>query len=258
MKASVKLAVLAVTASLLSQAVSADLLLYDGFDYASGPLAGMAGGQGSWKGAWNGELKVAADSLTLPNMPFATVGGHIVSAAGGGNSNRNFAAIDVSKPGTYYMSYLVQRNGFDPGKDSGQWADCNLRSGDFTRVLRGTVTSSQTLGISMQNGTTKLGGDANTTDTFFFVIKIVLNDGSPDQMFASVYRNGADIPRGEPAAWDFKIMDADVVAELSKVTFWAGGADGFSAGFDEFRLATTYAEAVPIPAEASAADPTGN
>ncbi|MCC6683192.1 MAG: PEP-CTERM sorting domain-containing protein [Phycisphaeraceae bacterium] len=230
---------------------SADLLLYEPFDYASGPITGLSGGSGDWTDGWSGSsYAVTASSLTLPNMPFAVSGGHI---AGTSTTNRNFTTIDTSVAQTLYMSYLVKRTGFNPTGTSGQWADAHLRGGStgFVQVMRGTTTSSQTHGIIAQGGTTDVGGDANSENPYFFVIKIVLNNGSPDEMYANVYSDGADIPAGEPVSWQYAITNANVTDNVGKVTFWSGTLSGFAAYFDEYRLATTYGEAVPVPEPAA-------
>lgn len=236
---------------LFAASASADLLLYEPFDYASGPITGLSGGSGTWTDSWSGSAySVTAGSLTLPNMPFAVTGGHI---AGNSTTNRNFTTIDTSVAQTLYMSYLVKRTGFNPSGTSGQWADAHLRGGStgFVQVMRGTTTSSQAHGILAQGGTSDVGGDANSENPYFFVIKIVLNNGSPDEMYANVYTDGADIPATEPTTWQYAITDADITDNVGKVTFWAGTNSGYTAYFDEYRLATTYGEAVPVPEPAA-------
>ncbi len=231
---------------LMISPASADLLLYEGFDYTEGSLGGLTGGTGDWTDGWSGtNYNVAAGSLSLPNMPFAVTGGH---ASGSNNTNRNFTGVSSTVDGTYYLSYLVQRTGFDPNSTSGQWADAHLRTSSFYRSITGTATSSHKLGVQADNQSlTSIGGDGMTEDPFFFVLKIVVNASGVDQVYGNVYSDGALIPASEPIGWSYEVLDANITADMSKVTLWAGTASGYSAQYDEIRLATTYEEAVPVP-----------
>ena len=69
----------------------ADLIVYDGFDYADGNLNGENGGEGEWTGNWNSgafqamsvasgvSLSYQSGATTLP-----TTGGHLLDTDGGG------------------------------------------------------------------------------------------------------------------------------------------------------------------------------
>ncbi len=245
-----KIAVLVTAVIAWANPASAALLAYDGFDYAVGGLGGNAGGSGSWTNAWSGTaFSVEASSLTLPNMPFAVVGGH---ASGAGTTNRDFAGISATVDGTYYLSYLVQRIGFNPDGTSGQWADLHLRTSGWYRSVTGTAASGGLQGIQADSQSlSSVGGDGKTEDPYFYVLKIVVDSAGVDQVYGSVYSDGALIPASEPAAWDYEILNANITADMSKLTFWTGTLAGFTGHYDEIRLATTYVEAVPVPEPAS-------
>ncbi len=250
-------------AVVLTTSASAELVIYDGFDYAPGLITGLAGGQGTWTDSWSGtNYLVNAGSLTIPNLPFATIGGHI---SGTSTTNRNFTTIDTSVAATYYFSYLVSRTNIDPEATSGQWADGHLRGGStgFIQILRGSNTSSGSYGLLAEGGTTDLADPdvADNENVSFWVIKVNIGAGSNDDaVYANIYTDGNDIPSAEPTAWQLAVTNADLVDDIGKVTFWAGlgAVPGFSAQFDEVRLATTYAEAVPVPASFHPGDANGD
>ncbi|MCC6683191.1 MAG: PEP-CTERM sorting domain-containing protein [Phycisphaeraceae bacterium] len=250
-------------ATVLSTSVSAELVIYDGFDYAPGVIVGYAGGEGTWTDAWSGtNYSVVAGSLTIPNLPFATVGGHI---SGTSTTNRNFTTIDTSVAATYYCSWLVSRTNVDPEATSSQWADMNLRGGStgFVQILRGSNTSSGTYGLLAEGGTTDLADPdvADNENVSFWVLKVNIGAGdNDDTLYANIYTDGAAIPSAEPVNWDLAVTNANLVDDIMKVTFWSGlgAVPGFSAQFDEIRMATTYDEAVPVPASFHPGDANGD
>ena len=249
MNSRLKAAVLGTVLMALTQTASADLLVYDGFDYAAGPLQPNAGGEGNWEGGWFSSTYTAeSGSLTLPNMPFAVVGGH---TSGAGTANRDITEISTASPGTYYLSYLSQRTGFNLAVTSGQWADFYLRDG-FTQVVNGGITSSTNFHLRYVGGDsgTSAGQGANSTSPFFLVYKIVLGDTlGTNSLSMSWYSDGNAIPATEPVAWDLEVTGQSVLAgNFNKLTLWSGTNLGYSAQYDEIRLATTYGEAVPLAA----------
>jgi hypothetical protein len=241
-------------------AANAELIFYDGFDYGpGGPLQTNAGGEGNWEGEWfSSTYIVGSGSLMIPNMPFDVVGGH---TDGAGTANRDITEISTATPGTYYLSYLTQRTGYVLENTSGQWADFYLRDG-FTQVVNGGLTSSSNFHVRYVGGDTgtSAGQGADSASPFFVVYKLVIGDTSgSNSMSMSWYSDGSAIPVNEPASWDLQVTGQSVLAgNFNKLTLWSGTNLGFSAQYDELRMATTYAEAVPIDAQPIVGDLDGD
>ena len=242
-------AALGVAIFAIAAPVSAELLVYDGFDYSPGPLQTNAGGEGNWEGQWYSPTYIVeTGSLTIPNLPFDVVGGH---TSGDSTANRDITEISSTVPGTYYVSYLCQRTGYVLEETGGQWADFYLRDG-FTQVVNGGITSRSDFHIRFLGADSDGSGGqlADSSDPFFVVYKIVIGDTpNSNSLSMSWYSNGSNIPINEPAVWGSEITgQGDLAGDFNKFTLWAGTNFGFSAHYDELRIATTYSEAVPVTA----------
>lgn len=232
----------------MAPAASAELLLYEPFDYQAGPLQGQGVSVDGWVGGWwASQYTVSPDSLALPNMPFATAGGH---AAGSSTANRDFDEISTASAGTYYLSFLAQRTGFDPASTSGQWLDVHFRD-SFTRQFSAGATSAGDFHLGDEGGddpATTPAGQALSSDVFLYVVKIVVGDaGESDELYLKVYDDGANVSGVEPTSWTLSNSSANFEGDFNKLTLWAGTRTGYSAHVDEIRLATTWREAVPAP-----------
>jgi len=245
------MALLVVSVLAMGASSEAALLVYEGFDYSVGSLSGQSGGSG-WTGAWTSgdNYSVAANSLAMANLPFATVGG---SAVGQSTVNRDFSyAIDFDSEGIYYGSFIMKRTGWESTDGGGEWFDVHLRSSSYKRLAKFGITSGEQFQVGLDASTAK-GGDAATTNPYFMVFKLVTHAGStPDEYYLKSYAETDTVDLTETASWTAtKTYSTNGIA--NKFTLWAGtdGDDGngvFQAAIDEIRIGETWNDVIPEPA----------
>lgn len=235
-----------VAALMVTGAAQATLIVYEGFDYAAGPLAGKGAATDGWAGAWGSGTYNVVAGLTMPDLPFATIGG---AAAGTGNINRSFTtSIDTDTEGVWYVSFLLQRTG---------WV---ATSGSDFAYLEFPWNAKADWGVASNDkfNTANIGDSAeapgaNTSDVVFIVGKLVTHaPGTPDQIFLKAYTTGSSIERAETANWTIVGGSEDGSGINTTLRLAAGTLAGYQATFDEIRIGTTWADVVPVPEPATA------
>jgi len=228
------------------------LIAYEGFDYSAGDLGGQNGGAG-WTGAWSGgsNYAVVANSLNMPNLPFAPIGG---SAVGHSNANRVFAdGIDFSKEGTYYASFLVQRTGWGASDGGGEWFDFHFRTSGYTDAALAGISSTEKFEVRIASDSVAQAGDAATMETCFLVSKIVTHESAADEIYLKAYFGSDMVDLSETTGWTVAGTTSNIDLLASMVTLWAGtdnDADGlYQAAIDEIRIGTTWEDVVPVERE---------
>lgn len=154
-------------------------LLYDGFNYSAGNLAGNNGGTGSWNGttSWAGGTENQVNTTGLTYTGLTTSGGlvedtsasHTVTNASRGMGNQSSVFTDGS---TNWFSFLIRPGatftnwGFGIGNSAGATSGgfgLNVSSGNFT--ARAGATSSANTAFTWTSGTTFLVVGSMTTST---------------------------------------------------------------------------------------------
>jgi hypothetical protein len=254
---------------------SAELLLYEPFNippYTAGQLAGQdpSVGPGSptfFSGPWVqtspalpavGEI-VQAGSLSYLGAP--SVGGS-VTATGDSRVGRNLTTPwDASTEGTFYISFLANY-GTVANPATTTPADLGFRTTEFWPVggAIGNDSGRSEIGFQGFGGVPNLpstatlrfagpGGVFPLTDTVFndfggthlIVMKFVLS-ATPASDTVSVFLNPLtasepEVPQANAANIDFTLTAMSTISKF--------GGTGVKPVFDELRVATTYAEAIP-------------
>lgn len=226
----------------------AELLVYEGFEYPAGETLGGKNGGTGWTGSWNTNPQmIQADSLNLPNILFAPKGGSVYTV-GGNTVNRNFAGIDFSQDGVYYISYLCRRTGWTSAT-SGEWLDFHLRTSSWGQVATWGISSSENF-HTYNVGSNIATPGADSDEVFFMVGKLVTKAEGNDEISLKAYTAIDTIPTIEPLAWTVSggVVDKSDLATM--VTFWPGSSTSYKAEFDEIRIGTTWA-AVVAPAKSN-------
>jgi hypothetical protein len=219
--------------------VTADTLLYDGFDYSTGTLTGNNGGIG-WNGQWwANTYNVVETSLDMPNLLFHPIGG---SAEGYSDMNRMYPGVDFSAEGTYYFSYLCKRTGWTSAS-SGEWAEIVLRTTDYAYLASWGISSAENFQTS-QLGPTQSYPGGDTEDVLFLVGKLITKATGNDEIFLQVYKSDDSISTTEPEQWMISGGSEDESLLSQRFTVRAGNASGYLVAYDEFRLTTSWADAV--------------
>ncbi|MFI4911662.1 MAG: hypothetical protein ACIAQZ_08350 [Sedimentisphaeraceae bacterium JB056] len=231
--------IILLTLAVVPMSLMADTLLYDGFDYSAGTLTGNNGGDG-WNGQWwANTYNVVETSLDMPNLLFTPVGG---SAEGYSDMNRMYPGVDFSSDGIYYLSYLCKRTGWTSAS-SGEWAEIVLRTTDYAYLASWGISSAENFQTS-QLGATQSYPGGDTSEVLFLVGKLITKASGNDEIFLQVYTSADSIPTVEPEDWMISGGAEDESLLSERFTVRAGSASGYLVGYDEFRLTTTWADAV--------------
>ncbi|PAW76489.1 MAG: hypothetical protein B9S32_14680 [Verrucomicrobia bacterium Tous-C9LFEB] len=251
----------------------ASLLLYDGFDYASGTLTGSNGGAGfssTWLTSGAGGTTVATPGYTYTDTlgnELQTAGGYVsISGTSSGGAYRNFSAITAAAGTTtsYWVSVLMDTTGAPYGASS-DTSIIQLRTSGFANLVSvgafGTNASFRMRAVSGDAATTiysTTSGVANSSNLSLIVLRIDVNTLS----------NGADAIY----MWVNPDLNAEpstgsAAAAITGTNFWndgefsltniragvenAGTAEAKGLNLDEFRMGTDYASvlvSIPEPA----------
>jgi hypothetical protein len=227
-----------------SNAVLADVIVYEGFDYKDGdPLKGQNGGVG-WKNAWGAgsTSTIMKPSLVDPSGKLATVGNSALTPSAGSTLDpRTLPAALGGDNSTKYVSFLLT-----PRAPS----DVNTSAGLLLPSTKGGLLIGESSGSLY--GLTDIG--TNTTmasntiprrdTTVFLVVKAQFGNGTNNDTF-SLYVNptpGDAEPAKADASLAFVLGQAPSIvldatyAPQAGVTQWQ---------FDEIRIGTTFADVTP-------------
>lgn len=229
---------------------------YEGFDYTGTAIAGQNGGAG-WNGTWvdgdNDFELLTNDGVSLASgaFPFTAIGAHIyrqsTTATTAAEATRNLSrSIDLSQEGNVlYLSFLGRKT---PGQaaTSGEALEINLvpTTTTTTQVARFGINSNDQFFLG--SGGTTVGWGTATSDTYFFVAKIVSHAGN-DELFMNVYPPTGTVPTTEPTTWDSTSSITGTNSGLNLTALYMGmGRYVIDGAIDEIRVGSSY-EAVTSP-----------
>ena len=250
----------------------ATLLVYEGFDYDTGALAGGNGGVGftnSWANSGAGGDTVTSPGLTYTNgSTLATSGNYTtVSNTATAGSFRDFSSVSVaSGTQTYWVSVIAQTNGNAFGA-SGDEASIQLRNSSNIEILSvGAFGSSANWRIRAKSATGSVSGFSSAGDT--------PNSGTQAFLLMRVDVNTAADAADNIYLWVDPALGSEpgvgtATASITGTNFWddddfninrvrsglinSGTTESKTLTYDELRIADSFGDAAPIPEASSAA-----
>ncbi|HZZ73549.1 MAG TPA: PEP-CTERM sorting domain-containing protein [Pirellulales bacterium] len=225
-----------------AQLASASLIAYDSFSYTAGAggLANQNGDTG-WSTTWGG----GTNNVVSPGLTFTSNGNTLATAGNsaetaGGNIG-NFRTLSTAmNSGTVYISLLAK---FDSGTVGSSYAGVSLFSAGGEKQFIGQPNVNSFWGLDGASGHTLTTVPVDGT-THLFVFEINYGAGAGGSDLVSLFVD----PTPGLAAPD---VGAAITANASPEAFdtlriQAGGDEKIA--FDEIRVATDYASAVPLAA----------
>ena len=171
---------------------SGSTFLYDGFNDATGTLTGDGGGMGWTSGVNWGTAPDLGTAGTKPpaavSFPDGTAGtGNMVgSTTGGFNSTRllpSTLAVNYNAAGTYYFSFLVQKNSANGGSNNWLKAGLQLGSGNGSNdATIGAIASNGNFQLEATNTLGNIDTGLVTTGTTYFIVVKPVTQSTPDSM----------------------------------------------------------------------------
>jgi hypothetical protein len=248
---------------------SADLVLYDGFNYdATGnPVLGIAATGAKAKGVWtsqgNGtiETRVTAGNLTFPGLPGsegnrALLDNTTGTTSQGADASRLYIG-GTNTSGTYYYSFITNV----PSYTSNPAGFTEAYFAGFDNISNGTgyttagglfVKKDATFSDQVDLGIATSGSAGKTYSSLSYpggqslFIVVSFTFGGPSTL--DVFTSSDTIPGTAPVTHSAVTSTTD--STLSSITnIFLRGNPGESAGIqvDELRVATTWADAIPEP-----------
>jgi hypothetical protein len=231
-------------------------IAYESFDYDAGNLGdpGVDGGYG-FDGPWHSDLALTqAADVSLADESLEAPSGYGMAPEGGRvrgvNSDLRAAyrkldadhEIDLNKDQDYYFSVLLDRSGSGPGSES------------FTFSLYDGLSAEAQFSVSSNGAPTILGlgntvsgssGHIGFDDPVLLAMKISANASGFDQAFIKVYGINDVVNLREPAVWDVVgSINENSFGVIDRIGFDWGSESSHIYSIDEFRMATTWEEAV--------------
>lgn len=236
-----------------------DVLLYEGFDYPAGSYLDGADGGDGFNGSWTDNENIpsvmAASSLSYPGV--ATSGGSLIIK--GSLEKRNIDVISPQNGSTTWISFLfstsseaistggMARLSVSPSNTASRLQIGVFDSGGkfyFGLQSAGTPVLSQTLFLSsveFEPQKTYLIATSITWDTSGVAPETI-------RMYVNPALDGSTLGAPVVTRADMNIetnQNASGISRLDRMSIEAGGADWI---FDEIRIASSFASAVPEPA----------
>lgn len=239
----ISVAILALGATWLAATpAAAALLAYESFDYPTGSLGGQSGGVG-FAGSWSTSAwEVRGGNLLFPSVVST---GNYVQDTGSypAEAQRLLSAgIDFDTEGVYYLSLLLNKT--DGGATAAEPLMVYLAQNNAAAASLG-ITSGERLMVGADKASLFNTGPAvPASTTVLAVLKLVTHAAAADQYYAWLYEPGETVPWTEPATWDCSYSRAVTGTVCNRLGMLSGNAIG---AVDELRLATTWAEAMPVP-----------
>ena len=243
----------------------ADALLYEGFDYSAGALAGQNGGTG-FTTAWSSS-GAGGDVVTAPGKTYSS-GGDLdvvgnfttVSNSGTAGSFRNFSTITAATSTTYWISMIASTSGIVPGSGNDA-ASIEIRNASNVELLSvGAFGSSANWRIRARSSNRATSGFSDAGDTSnsgtdaFLLIRVDVDTsgaGADNIYFWTDPTLGAEptIVSAESSITGTNFWDADEfsISRIRSGVINSGSTGDKTLNYDEFRLGTTFADVTPIP-----------
>lgn len=226
------------------QLATPGLLSFDSFPTGGAPAEYnviAASGQApttviGFTGGWGaGDAAISTTGLTFTGFPNSGGSISVTDATNGANANNTRAFDATYRNGTYYLSFLIQAN-----RTSGSF-QANVRlqnnSADIARIgmVNGLIQLSDGLGA---NGTPTVPNDAQT---HLLVARLDLSATGTDQM--TLYLD--PVPGNPEPSTALGTLNGEFTFNGFRLFNNPGSATQTILKIDEFRLATTWADAVP-------------
>jgi ferric-dicitrate binding protein FerR (iron transport regulator) len=246
-------------------AAAGELLAYEPFNYTAGlrPAETAAGGSG-WPSPWRGrfivtdevdvdpQMRVREHSLLHPSL-VAPAGGHFAF-----HEERQWRlralprAVDFSREGVYYLSFLVLRpGGFEPDPRRRARLQIDFRNSTdyWSHWIGFALTADGTPFIIADGNNTRSERRFDEERTLFVVAKIATSAHGADQLFMKVYAPEDSVDEMECPLWTVASRQVDLAGAMDLVI--AGSMGGVQWNLDEFRFGTSWAAVVPVRGAAS-------
>lgn len=246
-------------------AAHASLMLYEGFDYSAGGLAGENGGSGfstSWASSGAG-----GDTVTYPGSTYisgadslSVTGGYAaVTNSGTAGAFRDFSTI-VAPDGvsSYWISLIASTGGIAFGS-GGDEASIQIRDADNTDLISvGAFGSSANWRIRAKSADGSVSGFSNANDapnsgaSAFILIQVNVDTTAADNIYFWVNPSLDNEPTIVTATssitgtnfWDSGDFSINRIrAGLNN----SGAAESKTLNYDEYRFGTSFADVAPIP-----------
>jgi hypothetical protein len=223
---------------------SASPVVYEGFDYSSTRLIGQKGGYG-FLAAWGGIPYVSAPGLSASTLQHTgnavtTGGGHIgmirfLTNAYGANNGAN----------TIYVSFLARlspANGQPIGAASGTYGGLSLFDNNDERAYFGMLYEDPNWGIARSGSAGESSATAVDTTPRLLVYRMDFSGTGTVDMRMYVDPTPGEI---EPVVPAIQLLEQPEFS-FNRIRIQSGmHIGGVRMDFDEIRVTTTYAEAVP-------------
>ncbi|MGF1656691.1 MAG: hypothetical protein ACFCU3_06890 [Verrucomicrobiales bacterium] len=227
------------SAFLSASTLSAELIVYEGFDYQGGQLRDQAYGLG-WSAGWTGahQRVVEGESLAsaLGDTP-ATIGGHMTTPNGDWASERDLESSFASEPGTYWISILAANLTNEQMDVYGGVSFAPEEGGGGVEFIK--IFSGENWSIKAAGRTETTSSPANNQPVFA-VLRIV-KSADPENDSVAVFVD-PDLS-AEPITPDAEITGVSI-PQIEKVSVRTGNGERLF-GFDEIRMGTTYDAVTP-------------
>lgn len=231
---------------LMAGMASANLIVYEGFDYDAGGLAGENGGQG-FSGAWSGG-NVGSGGLSYTDSEgnaLVVSGGHYSGAA---QAFRTLETPFTSETeGVYWLTFLLRRDG---ERTSQSWGGLSLFPDDSNENLyMGLKVNSQEHRLVSYrpppSATADTAAQPTLTDTtFFMAVRLEFGTESTSDKASLWVNPRLDIEPTLPP--DAEVSSRDLFGSRFRIE-----AGDVSMSLDEIRLGTTWDSVAPIIPEPS-------
>lgn len=242
---------------MLLTSAAASTILYESFDYSPGVIAGQNGGTG-FSGAWLGTGSVAAPGLTSGNL---TTSGNLLLGTSSHNIRRAFDATGLTDDGSkLWFSVLFSAPDTTTGTAAAlpsffsDLTSSNAQDQGFTFTFNAKSSTSAYIDIriggSIRSSTTVTSTNYYA-ETQLFLGRITFSDTS-NQDRIELWMNPS-------LSSTVDTLESPLLSGFgqwndtgSNNAFRYNKYDGPDRTIDEIRLATTLAEAIPVPEPAAA------
>jgi hypothetical protein len=235
--------------ALTNRASYAISLAYDGFNYATGNLAGQNGGTG-WTAAWTssgGTAQVQSPGATYPSLN--TVGNKAFISASDQNSRILTAGLQGTGDSTVWASFIGQRTGAN-----------NVRFFGLTFYEGGTAAAQERFSIGENSNnnsdlwgarfTNASSGIVNSTVSIntqsLLLVRVNYHAAANDDLYLWVNPN---LSAGEPAIGTAAASSIGLWNMVfDRISIRGGTLNGGNIGeayYDELRIGTTFADVSP-------------
>lgn len=230
--------------ALASGIASADLLIYDGFDYPAGDLTGAAGGSG-WSAAWEGTNPVVVQA---PGLGYTDVIGNVLTAGGlalntsDGSATTTISSREVAdRNAESWISVLIQ-----PKSTSSNFIGVSFYQNDLVQAsARFAIENAGGKDLRLTRRATPVLNSASFATTLnvtvFAVLHLVPGGGAgatPDRIDAYFNPRLDTLPASPTVSLQINGLQFDRVR--------IAGANANSALVDELRIGESYADVTPF------------